>query len=170
VHSTRQVTTISVRSGDSSGGWIAPLAGLVTARDEHGRVVAERSSQMIEQMLRDADTLRSACRRALSRAALAVALVSPGNCRPAAYDMDDKGELRRNGCSRVQHRIVRRMIDHLGQREVQNFILVPTHLWIEPEHRVPLNNAIHPNDLGHEATWGLLLRLAAALAAPMPMP
>jgi hypothetical protein len=114
-----------------------------------GGLDREAMDRSIDATFQDAEALLAAVRRGAPRAALAVSLVPSSNQRDSAFENNYKGELRRDGCRRVQHRMARRMIEQFSVREKENVFLVPTGLWLDPEAGFPENNAVHPNLVGH---------------------
>jgi len=50
---------------------------------------------------------------------------------------------------RNQHHLVKRLIDHYGNREIENVFIVGTNVAIDCVHGYPPNNALHPSEYGY---------------------
>lgn len=103
----------------------------------------------ITEVLTQAEKLLAAFRQAAPQAVLAVGLTTPPNSRQVAFEANYKDKYTRWGWKRIQHRLVRRMLERLGSREAQNIHLVPTELYLDPVDGYPVNNGVHPNATGY---------------------
>jgi lysophospholipase L1-like esterase len=110
----------------------------------------------IDAVLRHADTLLAAFRKAAPRADLAIGLTTPPNVREEAFVANYKGNYHRWGWKRIQHRLVEREIEHWDGRDTKRLFLVPTELDIDPIDGYPENNAVHPNAVGYRQIAGSL--------------
>ena len=104
----------------------------------------------IDAMLKQADTLLAAFRQAAPQAELAICLTTPPNSREAAFQANYKGRYHRWGWKRIQHRLVRRQIDHFGSSRDRRTFIVPTELNLDPVDGYPANNGVHPNAHGYQ--------------------
>jgi lysophospholipase L1-like esterase len=102
----------------------------------------------IDATLDNAEKLIAAFHAASPKAVFAVGLTTPPNAREEAF-ANYKGKYHRWGWKGIQHRLVRRMMERLGNRERDNIQLVPTELNLDPVDGFPANNAVHPNGVGY---------------------
>jgi lysophospholipase L1-like esterase len=112
----------------------------------------------IDGVLAQADRLLAAFHAAVPEAKLAVCLTPPPNARDGAFTANYKGKYPRAGWLKIQSRLVRRQLEHFGDREQEQIFVVPTQLDIDVVDGYPENNAVHPNAAGY-------VRLAATLHA-----
>lgn len=103
----------------------------------------------IDAVLDSADKLLAAFRAAAPKAVLAVGLTTPPNARESGFEANYKGKYHRWGWKRIQHRLVQRMMERLGNKQRDNIHLVPTELNIDPVDGYPDNNGVHPNAVGY---------------------
>lgn len=103
----------------------------------------------VDRMFREADAFLAALRAAAPGAEIGICLVPPGNVRDAAFSANYKGRYSRWGWRRIQHRLVERQVGHFGGREAERLHLVPTQLNLDADAGYPVNNGVHPNDLGY---------------------
>jgi len=103
----------------------------------------------INAALDNACKLLAAFHKAAPNAALAVGLTTPPNARESGFEANYKGKYHRWGWKRIQHRLVRRMMERLGNRTRENIFLVPTELNLDPVAGYPENNGVHPNAAGY---------------------
>jgi lysophospholipase L1-like esterase len=103
----------------------------------------------IDGVLANADKLLEAFRDAAPKAVLAVGLTTPPNARESGFEANYKGRYHRWGWKRIQHRLVEKMMERLGDREGEKIYLVPTELNIDPVDGYPVDNGVHPNKEGY---------------------
>ncbi len=104
----------------------------------------------IDGVLDNAEKLLKAFRAAAPKAAFAVGLTTPPNAREEGFEANYKGRYHRWGWKRIQHRLVRRMIERFSNREKQGLFLVPTELNLDPVDGYPNDNGVHPNASGYQ--------------------
>ena len=110
----------------------------------------EGLDKRITSILRKADTLLSAFRKAAPKAALAVGITTPPNSRQAAFAHNYGTRYTRWNWKRIQHRLAQREIAHFAGREAEGIFLVPTELNLDPVDGYPENNGVHPNSTGYQ--------------------
>jgi lysophospholipase L1-like esterase len=120
------------------------------ANPEDGVVMGKKIDEVLDQ----AEKLLTAFREAAPEAALAVGLTTPPNARESGFEANYKGRYHRWGWKRIQHRLVRRMIERLGGRERDGIYLVATELGLDPVDGYPVNNGVHPNAAGYAQVGG----------------
>lgn len=103
----------------------------------------------INAALDNAEKLIAAFHNAAPDAALAVGLTTPPNSRESSFESNYKGRYHRWGWKRIQHRLVLRMLERLGNRQKESIHLVPTELNLDPVDGYPDNNGVHPNSTGY---------------------
>lgn len=106
----------------------------------------------IDAMLKQADTLLTAFRKAAPETDLAIGITTPPNARESGFEANYKGRYPRWGWKRIQHRLVERLLEHVGQGATQRggqMFVVPTHLNLDPIDGYPENNGVHPNAIGY---------------------
>jgi len=103
----------------------------------------------IDNMFKQAETLLVALRAAAPNANIGVCLTTPPNARESGFEANYKGKNRRWGWKRIQHRLVERQLEHIGNREKEHIFLVPTELNLDPVDGYPNNNGVHPNTAGY---------------------
>jgi lysophospholipase L1-like esterase len=108
----------------------------------------------IDEVLDQAEKLLTEFRKAAPEAALAVGLTTPPNARESGFEANYKGRYHRWGWKRIQHRLVRRMIERLGGREREGIYLVATELGLDPVDGYPVDNGVHPNVAGYAQVGG----------------
>jgi CubicO group peptidase (beta-lactamase class C family) len=104
----------------------------------------------IDGALDNAQKLLAAFHAASPKTVLAVGLTTPPNSREEGFEANYKGKYHRWGWKRIQHRLVRRMMERFGSREGEGIRLVPTELNLDPVDGFPLNNGVHPNATGYK--------------------
>jgi CubicO group peptidase (beta-lactamase class C family) len=104
----------------------------------------------IDASLDNAEKLITAFRAASPKTVFAVGLTTPPNSREEGFEANYKGKYHRWGWKRIQHRLVQRMIERLGNREGDGIRLVPTELNLDPVDGFPVNNGVHPNAVGYK--------------------
>jgi hypothetical protein len=108
----------------------------------------------INAVLDNADKLLAAFHAAAPKAVLAVGLTTPPNSRESGFEANYKGKYHRWGWKRIQHRLVQRMMERLGNRQKEGIFLVPTELNIDPVDGFPTDNGVHPNPVGYAQIGG----------------
>jgi lysophospholipase L1-like esterase len=108
----------------------------------------------INAVLDNADKLLAAFHAAAPKAVLAVGLTTPPNSRESGFEANYKGKYHRWGWKRIQHRLVQRMMERLGDRQKDGIYLVPTELNIDPVDGFPTDNGVHPNPVGYAQIGG----------------
>ena len=103
----------------------------------------------INAALDNADKLLAAFHQAAPQAVFAVGLTTPPNSREEGFEANYKGKYHRWGWKRIQHRLVERMLERLGNRQKDGIYLVPTELNLDPVDGYPNNNGVHPNPTGY---------------------
>jgi hypothetical protein len=103
----------------------------------------------IDAALGNAEKLLAAFHAASPKAALAVGLTTPPNSREEGFEANYHGQYHRWGWKQIQHRLVQRMIERLGNRQADGIYLVPTELNLDPVDGYPVNNGVHPNPTGY---------------------
>ena len=108
----------------------------------------------INDVLDNADKLLAVFHAAAPKAVLAVGLTTPPNSRESGFEANYKGKYHRWGWKRIQHRLVQRMMERLGDRQRDNIYLVPTELNLDPVDGYPTDNGVHPNPVGYAQIGG----------------
>jgi CubicO group peptidase (beta-lactamase class C family) len=129
--------------------------------------------QTIDAALDNAEKLLAAFRAASPKTVFAVGLTTPPNSREEAFDANYKGKYHRWGWKRIQHRLVRRMMERLGNREGDGIQLVPTELNLDPVDGFPVNNGVHPSAGGYKeigASFYAWLKVWMAGTIPAEIP
>lgn len=103
----------------------------------------------INATLDNTDKLIAAFRKAAPKAVFAVGLTTPPNSREEGFEANYHGNYHRWGWKRIQHRLVQRMLERVGNRQKDNIYLVPTELNLDPVDGYPNNNGVHPNATGY---------------------
>lgn len=103
----------------------------------------------INATLDNAEKLLAAFHAAAPKAVLAVGLTTAPNSREEAFFANYKDKYHRWGWKRIQHRLVQRVMERLGNRQKENIHLVPTELNLDPVDGYPDNNGVHPNVTGY---------------------
>lgn len=103
----------------------------------------------IDAVLDNAEKLLAAFHTAAPKAVLAVGLTTPPNSRESGFEANYKGKYHRWGWKRIQHRLVERMLERLGNRQKDGIHLVPTELNLDPVDGYPDNNGVHPAPAGY---------------------
>jgi hypothetical protein len=110
---------------------------------------AAAMDKSIDTALDHADKLLAAFHVAAPKAVLAVGLTTPPNARESGFEANYKGKYHRWGWKRIQHRLVQRMIERLGNSQKENIYLVPTELNLDPVDGYPTDNGVHPAPAGY---------------------
>lgn len=108
----------------------------------------------INGVLDNADKLLAVIHAAAPRAVLAVGLTTPPNSRESGFEANYKGKYHRWGWKRIQHRLVQRMMERMGNRQRDGIYLVPTELNLDPVDGYPTDNGVHPNPAGYAQIGG----------------
>jgi len=103
----------------------------------------------IKATLDNADQLLAAFHAASPKTVFAVGLTTPPNSREEGFEANYHGKYHRWGWKRIQHRLVQRMLEHLGNRQAEGIYLVPTELNLDPVDGYPVGNGVHPNSVGY---------------------
>lgn len=103
----------------------------------------------INQVLDTAEKLLSAFHIAAPNAVLAIGLTPPPNARESSFENNYRGRYTRWGWKKIQHALVKRMIQKFENRQHDGIHLVPIEINIDPENGYPENNSVHPNDFGY---------------------
>ena len=103
----------------------------------------------IDATLDNAEKLIAAFRAASPKTVFAVGLTTPPNSREEGFAANYKDKYHRWGWKRIQHRLVQRMLERMGNREKDGIHLVPTELNLDPVDGYPVNNGVHPNGVGY---------------------
>jgi lysophospholipase L1-like esterase len=106
-------------------------------------------NKTIDATLDNAEKLLAAFHQAAPKAVFAVGLTTPPNSREEGFEANYQGKYHRWGWKRIQHRLVQRMLERLGNRQKDNVCLVPTELNLDPVDGYPNNNGVHPNATGY---------------------
>jgi len=106
-------------------------------------------NETIEAMLEQADIVSAAFHKAAPQADLGVGLTIPANFRESGFEANYHGQYRRWNWKQVQHELVRREIEHFGNRQGERIFLIPTELNLDPVDGFPENNGCHPNEVGY---------------------
>lgn len=112
----------------------------------------------IDRVFGHAETLLKAFRAAVPEAQLGVCLTPPPNARESGFEASYQGRYHRWGWKRIQHRLVERELQQFSHRERDRIYVVPTQLNLDPVLGYPVDNGVHPNELGYQ-------QLAASLHA-----
>jgi lysophospholipase L1-like esterase len=116
-----------------------------SAKADEPKSVNERIGAMFQQ----ADVLLAAFHKAAPRADLGVCLAVPPNSRESGFEANYHGKYHRWNWKRVQHELVRRELQHFGNRQDERIFLIPTELNLDPVDGFPTNNGVHPNETGY---------------------
>lgn len=103
----------------------------------------------ITEVLANAEKLLAAFHQAAPKARLAVGLTTPPNARQEGFTANYKDKYPRWGWKRIQHRLVKRMLEQFSNREEDGLYLVSTELNLDPMDGYPANNGVHPNQMGY---------------------
>ncbi|MBC8354737.1 MAG: SGNH/GDSL hydrolase family protein [Planctomycetes bacterium] len=103
----------------------------------------------IDDVFQHADKLIMAFSKAAPNAKLAICLTTPPNSRQAAFEANYQDRYTRWGWKRIQHQLVQRQIERYRDREAEQIYIVPTELNLDPVDGYPINNGVHPNELGY---------------------
>ena len=103
----------------------------------------------IDATLDNAEKLIAAFHAASPKTVFAVGLTTPPNSREEGFEANYKGAYHRWGWKRIQHRLVQRMLERMGNRQGEGIDLVPTELNLDPVDGYPVNNGVHPNGTGY---------------------
>jgi lysophospholipase L1-like esterase len=109
----------------------------------------ELIEQRITSMLKQADLLLAAFRRAAPQAEIGICLTPPPNSRESGFVASYKGKYHRWGWKRIQFRLVQRQIEHFSGRENEHIFLVPTATNLDPTIGYAEDNGVHPNRYGY---------------------
>ena len=104
----------------------------------------------IDTMMQQADTLLTAFRQAAPDAELGICLTTPPNAREEGFQANYKGRYHRWGWKRIQHRLVERQIERFADRQKDGLFIVPAELNLDPVDGYPVNNGVHPNEVGYK--------------------
>lgn len=104
----------------------------------------------IDAMFLYADRLVDAFRKAAPNADIGICLTTAPNCREAAFEANYHGRYHQWGWKRIQHRLVQREIQYVGNREDPHVLLIPTASCVDPVDGYPENNGVHPNKDGYQ--------------------
>jgi lysophospholipase L1-like esterase len=104
----------------------------------------------VRKMLKEADTLLAAFRKAAPMADLGVCLTPPPNDREEAFVANYKTKYTRANWLKVQRRLVELQIQHFSHRENDRIHVVPTGFNLDTWNGYPENNAVHPNPAGYQ--------------------
>ncbi|MCA9175666.1 MAG: alpha/beta fold hydrolase [Planctomycetales bacterium] len=113
----------------------------------------------IDSMLEHAETLLGAFRAAAPLAELVVCITTPPNAREAGFEANYQGRYHRWGWKRIQHRLVERLSKHFATGSAppsDHTWLAPVHLGLDPVDGYPINNGVHPNEVGYRQIGGSL--------------
>ena len=103
----------------------------------------------IDGMLKEADILIAAFRKAAPNAEIGICLTTPANSRNAAFDNNYKGKYTRDGWKKIQHQLVQKQLEHFENSNDAKVSIIPTELYLDTTTGFPANNAVHPNKQGY---------------------
>lgn len=109
----------------------------------------EAITAKIDAMISEAETLLAAFRKASPETEIWICLTPAANDRDGAFYANYKDRYTRWGWRRIQFELVKRQLDHFGNREAENIFVVPTSVGIDPIAGYPHNNGVHPNEAGY---------------------
>jgi lysophospholipase L1-like esterase len=101
-------------------------------------------------MFKSADMLIAAFRKSAPKAELGICLTTPPNARESGFEANYHGVLHRWGCKRIQHCLIHREMEHFGGRQAERIFIIPTELNLDPVGGYPVNNGVHPNQVGYQ--------------------
>lgn len=104
----------------------------------------------IDGMFGQADQLLSALRAAAPKAKIGLCLTTPPNSRQEAFQANYKDQYTRWGWKRIQHRLVQRQLEYVAAKQDPQISVVPTELNLDPKDGYPVNNGVHPNEIGYK--------------------
>jgi len=104
----------------------------------------------INGMLKEADILIAAFRKAAPNAAIGICLTTPANSRNAAFDNNYKGKYTRDGWKKIQHQLVQQQLKHFGNASDSKVSIIPTELYLDTTNGFPPENGVHPNKQGYQ--------------------
>ena len=126
-----------------------------------------KTDEQIDGVFKQAEILIKAFRDAAPKAELGICLTTPGNARDAAFVANYKDRYPRWGWKRIQHRLVERQLKQFGGRETDNVQIIPTELNLDIVGGYPLDNAVHPNEVGyHQIAASIQAWLMSRLTSP----
>ena len=114
--------------------------------DPNDRAAMEKT---INAALDNAEELVTAFHKAAPKAVFAVGLTTPPNSREEGFEASYHGNFHRWDWKRIQHRLVQRMLERFGDRQMDNLHLVATELNLDPVDGYPNDNGVHPNASGY---------------------
>ncbi len=115
------------------------------AKAEDSAAVEAKFTGMIKQ----AEILLAAFRKALPKAELGVCLTTPPNSRESAFYANYKGKYTRANWRSIQYRLVERQLKHFGGREQEHIYIVPTAFDLDTLTGYSEINGVHPNESGY---------------------
>ncbi|MGY8642731.1 MAG: SGNH/GDSL hydrolase family protein [Verrucomicrobiales bacterium] len=125
----------------------------------------EAITAKIDSMISEAETLLAAFRKASPETEIGICLTPAGNDRDGAFYANYKDRYTRWGWRRIQFELVKRQLEHFGNREAENIFIVPISVGIDPMAGYLHDNGVRPteagyNELGAEIFGWLKWRLA----------
>ena len=90
------------------------------------------------------------CRLVAPQADLEVGLTIPANSRESGFQASYRGKYHRWNWRQVQHELVRREIEHFGNRQRERIFVVPTELSLDTVDGFPENDGCHPGHAGYQ--------------------
>ncbi|TWT61507.1 SGNH/GDSL hydrolase family protein [Rubinisphaera italica] len=106
--------------------------------------------EKIDGMFTQADLFIKELQAAVPQAEVGICLTTPGNSRQKAFFANYKDRYSRWGWKKIQHRLVQRQIEKYAGCEKENLFLVPTELNLDIVNGYPVNNGVHPNNIGYQ--------------------
>lgn len=103
----------------------------------------------INGMLKEADILIAAFRKAAPNAEIGICLTTPANSRNAAFDNNYKGKYTRDGWKKIQHQLVQQQLKHFAASSDAKLSIIPTELYLDTTNGFPPGNGVHPNKQGY---------------------
>ena len=141
--------------GETNGGVPPDVVTFLLGINDCFGANPENPDAKIDEVLDEAEKLLGEFRKASPQAVLAVGLTTPPNARESGFEANYKGRYTRWGWKRIQHRLVRRMLERLGGRENEGIHLVATETGLDPVAGYPDNNGVHPNPAGYAQVGGM---------------
>lgn len=127
----------------------------------------------IDAMFVYADRLLDAIRQAAPAAQVGICMTTPPNSRQAAFEANYQDRYSRWGWKRIQHRLVQRQLAYVAAKSDAPISVIPTQLDLDPGDGYPVNNGVHPNQVGYKQigatiySW-LMWRMSKPVRSSLP--
>jgi hypothetical protein len=103
-----------------------------------------------DYILKNADTLVGAFRKAAPAASLAVWLTQPVNYTQASFDFAYDAKIKRTDIKSRQHELAQAFARKFGGREREGLFVIPMNVSLDVVEDYPANDAVHPTVSGYQ--------------------